>query len=287
VAPREGEDGPLRNIAGADYFRTLGMTLLRGRDFNPGDQENTQKVAVINESFARNYFAGADPIGKRIGPGGRPPEYVIVGIARDSKYAEVKESKTPSFWYIPYEQFDRVGQLTLHLRSAGDAAKMTAMIRREAAAIDPNVPLFSIRTLEEQVEEHLRLDKLVATLASIFGGLALLLAAVGLYGVMAYAVARRTREIGLRMALGAGQSRVLWMVLRETLNLVAIGVIAGVPAAFALARYIKTLLFGVQPTDLFNLVAAILLLTTVAITAGFLPARRAARVDPMIALRWE
>jgi ABC-type antimicrobial peptide transport system permease subunit len=186
----------------------------------------------------------------------------------------------------PFEQ-SVVEQMTLQVRTVGDPAKVTAAIRREVQAVDANVPICKVRTLEAQLDESLSQERLVATLSSWFGAFALLLAAIGLYGVLAYSVTRRTNEIGLRMALGAERGGVIWMVLREALLLVGTGVAIGVPLALALARSVSSLLYGLKPTDSLTISAAAVILFVVAAIASYLPARRASRVDPMVALRYE
>ena len=194
--------------------------------------------------------------------------------------------KTPELVYVPFQQ-NPDPAMTLQVRTVGDPAKVTAAIRREVQTVDANVPVNKVRTLEAQLDESLSQERLVATLSSCFGAFALLLAAVGLYGVLAYNVTRRTNEIGLRMALGAERGGVIWMVFREALLLVGMGVAIGVPLALALARSVSSLLYGLKPTDPLTILAAVVLLFAVAGIASYLPARRASRVDPMAALRYE
>jgi ABC-type antimicrobial peptide transport system permease subunit len=208
-----------------------------------------------------------------------------VGIVRDGKYKDVRE-KTPELVYVPFEQ-NTDPPMTLQVHAVGDPTKMTAAIRREVQAVDANVPVYNVRTLAAQLDESLSQERLVATLSSWFGAFALLLASIGLYGVLAYGVTRRTNEIGLRMALGAERGGVIWMVLREALLLVGMGVAIGVPLALALAQSVSSLLYGLKPTDSLTIFGAVVVLFVVAATASYLPARRASRVDPMVALRYE
>jgi predicted permease len=286
--PREGDPGPLRNVTGPDYFHTLAMPLLAGRDFDDHDNQNGPRVAIVNEQFARFYFGDQNPIGRQIGAQdpGEPANYTIVGVAKDGRYASLREPP-PRFWYIPYEQGKAVHDLHLYVRTVGDPLKMTAAVRHEIAAVDTNVPVYGVKTLEIQIDEDLVTDRLLAALSSLFSLLAALLASIGLYGVMAYSVTRRTREIGIRMALGAEQGQVMWMVLREVVMLVTIGIAAGVPAAWLLKRLIASILFDVPTLDLMAVAGATVLMALVALLAGYLPARRATKVDPMVALRHE
>ncbi len=284
----ESDPGPLRNFVGPGYFRTAGIPIVMGRDFTPADAGASQHAAIVNEKFARFYFGNKNPIGKRIGAEGEkgPPDYAIVGVAKDGKYASLRE-ETPRFWYIPYEQYPMALSLHLYVRTVGDAGKMTAALRRAIQDVDRNVLISDIKTLEMQVDEDLDTDRLLATLSTFFSLLATVLASIGLYGVMAYSVARRTRDMGIRMALGAERSDVLWLVLRQAMLLVAIGMAIGVPVTLALVRLVSSLLFGLQANDPVALTLAVVTLAVVAAVASYLPARRASRLDPMTALRYE
>jgi len=210
----------------------------------------------------------------------------IVGVVADAKYPNLKEA-APQTAYLPFSQYDSLRQRTLCVRAAGNASALIAAIRREARSLDPQLPVFNVKTFAEQINESISRERLVALLSSFFGLFALLLACLGLYGVMAYAVARRTREIGIRMALGARPGAVLWLVLRETLLLIFIGIVIGLPVALAATRLTEGLLFGLTPNDPLTLALATLALIAIAALAGYLPARRAARVDPLVALRFE
>ena len=285
---QEPSDVVYVNLVGASFFETMEMPILAGRSLNPRDDERAPKVAVINQTMARKYFGEDNPIGKRFGFGGDPAEagkIEVVGVVRDAKYTSLR-GETPPTAYTPYLQ-ENPGQMNFEVRTAGDAAAMISSIRDAVREVDSNLPLFDVKTQRKQAEESLAQERLFATLSGFFGVLALLLACVGLYGVMSYGVARRTNEIGIRMALGATTLRITRMVMRETMWVVVIGVVIGLSAAVASTRLIKSMLFGLAPTDPLTISVAALLLIAVAALAGYIPARRAARVDPMIALRYE
>jgi len=268
-------------------FATLGIPLISGRDFGAQDSRDAPKVAVINESMARRFFGNESPVGRRFGIGvsEHSGDIEIIGVVKDAKYKSLREPNRPMF-YLPFAQANTGrGQMTLIVRTAGDPGPVAVATQREARALDPAMPMFEVETLATQLDASLVQERLVATLSSVFGLLALLLACIGLYGVMAYDVTSRTREIGVRMALGASAQRIVGMTLGETLRLVGIGVVFGLGASLAVTRWVKSLLFGLQPHDPLTIGLAVLLLLAVAAVAGFLPARRAARVDPMVALR--
>jgi predicted permease len=282
------------NSVSPKYFETLKVPLLLGRSFTGRDTKSAPKVAIVNQTFARRFFAGGKAVGRHFNLGD-VKNIEIVGVVRDGKYKDVREEppnvvavrgEPPNVVYVSFEQKLGVA-MTLYVRTVGDPTKMTAAIRREVQSVDANVPIYKVRTLEAQLDESLSQERLVATLSSWFGAFALLLASIGLYGVLAYSVTRRTNEIGLRMALGAERGGVIWMVLREALLLVGTSVAIGVPLALALARSVSSLLYGLKPTDSLTISAAVVLLFAVAATASYLPARRASRVDPMVALRSE
>jgi predicted permease len=285
--PREGDPGPDRNAIASDYFHTLGIPILAGRDFGPQDQANSPHVAIVNEKFARFYFGNQNPIGRLIGPqGDDKPTFTIVGVVKNGKYADLRE-ETSRFWYIPYEQLDRTGSLYLFVRSVGRPETMISTIRGAVQKIDHRVLFDDPKTLDVQIDEDLSTDRLLATLSAFFSILAVLLASIGLYGVMAYSVARRTHDIGIRMALGAQRRDVLWMVLRQAFLLVVAGIAIGVPLTFALTRVVSSLLYGLSSSDPLTLSAAVLILFAIAALASYLPARRASRLDPMTALHYE
>jgi predicted permease len=284
-------DLPYLAQVGPDFCRTLGMTILRGRDITMHDNETAPKVALVNEAFAHYYFNGQDPLGKRFdrGPddGG---EVEIVGIVKDAKATTLREQTARTF-YVPFLQDQSSWrETTFQVRTAGDPLNVAGAIRREVQSIEPNLPLFHVRTLGSQVDESLGQERLVATLAGLFGVLALLLACAGLYGVLSYSVSRRTQEIGIRMALGAERRDVLRMVLKQGMALAAIGIVAGLASAFVLTRYVEsfsTLLFGVRATDPLTYAVTIVLMILVGLLACALPARRATKVDPLVALRYD
>jgi predicted permease len=269
------------------FFDTMGIPLLLGRDFASSDGPSAPKVAIINETFARSFWGNENPIGRRIGVGSRTPDSEIIGVIKDTKYRNLKE-QIPRTVYVPFAQAGvRTAERTLHVRTAGEPKNLIAAIRREAKALDKDLPIYNVRTFTELTAEAMSQERVIATLSSFFGLLALLLASIGLYGVMAYAVARRTREIGIRLALGAKTGDVLRLVVRQGMALVVIGLVIGLAGALALTRFIAGQLYGVGATDPATFVTISLLLATVAFVACYLPARRATKVDPMIALRCE
>jgi len=277
---------------GPRYVETEGMTLLLGRDLGPGDTKGAPQVAVVNERFAQRYLAGQNPIGRRFSMGvpAKNYEIEIVGVAKDFKFNDPWENDGP-IAFLPLAQVEGPASYAaeIEIRTTTDPTNIAASARRAIQELDKNLPLTSINTLSEQVNERLHKEYLIAKLSSFFGVLALLLACIGLYGLLAYGVARRTNEIGIRMALGAGRWQVLWMVLGESMALAGAGIVIGLALAFAATRFIssKLELYGVEPTDPATIAAATLALFAVAVFAGFVPARRATKVTPMEALRYE
>jgi predicted permease len=275
------------NVVGQDYFTTMGIPLLEGRVFGPQDTTQVRPVAVISETLARRFFPNGSPLGKRFGMD-RPEsidQFEIIGVVKDSKYQSLTEPFQPNAYYshsqIPFPLHNLV------IRHTGSADAVIPQVRRAILELNHNLPIDEVVGLSDHIGRSLAQQKLVARLASFFSLLALLLACVGLYGVLSYAVARRTNEIGIRMALGAMRGDVIWLVLREALALVGAGVVIGLLASLAATRTVSTLLFGLKPNDPLTIAAATLLLLAFAALAGYLPARRAARVDPMAALREE
>jgi predicted permease len=277
------------NRIGPGYFRLLQTSILAGREFTRGDLGDRPTVAVINEAFARKF--GLDPrsaVGKRMAVGGMREDLdiEIVGLVEDAKYSEVKDEVPPLF-FTPYRQEDGVGAMTFYLRAGVDPASVMQGVRDVVARLDPNLPVEDLKTLETQVRENIFLDRMISTLSSSFAVLATILAAIGLYGVLSYSVAQRTREIGLRMALGAAGGRVRGMILRQVGGMMAAGGAIGILAALGLGRGARSLLFEMEGYDPMIVLLGALLLTTVALGAGYLPALRASKVDPMKALRYE
>ena len=288
--PKEGAiPDPHMQFCSPRFFETLKIPILLGRDFTIKDGQGAPKVGIINETFAKRYFAGVNPIGRHMGFGGDPgtkTDIEIVGVVGDTKYENMREP-VPDEFYVPWIQQEWVGNMTIYARTEAAPVSFFSTLRRAVREVEASVPMYEMRTLDQQVEISLVTERLLATLSSVFGILATLLAAIGLYGVMAFMVARRTREIGIRMALGATGGSVVWLVMREVLFLSGTGLAIGLASAFGLTRLVEAQLFGVKPTDFITLIAAALGIATVAMLAGYLPARRATAIDPMQALRFE
>jgi predicted permease len=264
------------------------MPVVMGRGFGPQDTPQSPAALVVNETLARSLYPGVSPIGRRVAvEGDKRPDLEIVGVVKDAKYQSLRD-KPRAMFFIDLEQGkipDTFNDLVV--RAAVKPEALMSQIRAAIHAVDPNLAVWNVMTLSDAVEQSLGQEKLLAKLASFFGALALLLASIGLYGVMAYSVARRTNEIGIRMALGAQPRAVLGMVLRESVLVVGLGLIAGIPAALACGRYVSSQLYGLAPNDPITIVGASAALLAVALVASFLPARRAALLDPLAALREE
>lgn len=284
---REDLDNTInRLIVSPGFFDVMQIPVLAGRGFTERDDANAPKVVVINQTAARKYFPDRSPIGQRFGTSVETAgQFEIVGVLRDVKYNSVRDAVPPTM-YVPYRQ-GRLGNAVFEVRTAVDPTSVMGGIREAVRQIDPNVPLMDVSTQIEQVERRFAQEKVFAQAYTLFGSLALLLASVGLFGLMSYNVARRTNEIGIRMALGAQRQDVLRLVIGESLVLVAIGVVVGLGVAIAASGLVEKLLFGVPPTDVPAMLLATGLLVLVSALAGYLPARRASRVDPMVALRYE
>jgi predicted permease len=277
------------NAVGPDFLATMGIPLLNGREFTESDSSTSPKVAIINEAMARRFFAGRNPIGLSFGFGSGKDTKLdteIVGVVKDSKNTDVKTEARP-FVFLPYSQSEHAGNATFYVRTNQDPVALTVTVRNLIQGFDGSLPVYGVKTLTAQVDEIMFTDRLVTIFSLCLGLLASLLAAVGLYGVMAYVVARRTREIGIRMALGATQKNVAWMILREIIGMLAVGLCVGLIAAYGIGKVIESLLFGVKAGDPIVFVIAAGLLVAVALLAGWLPSRKAANVDPMLALRYE
>ncbi len=285
--PEGGNRWLRNNIVGPDFFAVMGIPFLQGRGIGPQDTKSSQKVAVVSEAMVQKFFPTGNPIGKRFGIEGRESTEAIevIGVVKDAKYGNLKEPFRPMAFY-PYTQVpDVLGNFVV--RFSGPSSAVVPQVRETIKQINRNLAVDDVVSLSDHIGRSLVQQKLIARLASFFGLLALLLACVGLYGVMSYGVARRTNESGIRMALGARGRSVLWRVLREALVLVVIGLVVGVLASLALTKTAASLLYELKPNDPLTIAMATIVLMMVALLAGYLPARRAARVDPMIALRDE
>ncbi len=292
------------NAVSPHFFETLGIPIIAGRDFrdqdnpaftpdpkpkpDPAEKTSGPRVIIVNESFAKKFFAGRSPVGARMCRDDKfrmEESYEIIGVVKDAKYFGLREATEPMAYVAVWR--DGAGSRQLLVRTSADPERLAGAIRREAAALDPAIPVLQILTMSEQFDNNISQERMLTTLCGFFGALALLLAAVGLYGVMAQSVTRRVREIGSRMALGARGGEVLWLVLREVTAMVGIGALVGLPTAFVLTRLLTTYLFGLTPQDALSIGSSVLVLLGVTALAGFIPAKRATRVDPMVALRYE
>jgi len=278
----------MRNAIGPGHFSNLGIPLLKGREFTRADGTDAAKVAIVNETFVKTFFQNTDPVGRhmKFGAGNGPLNMEIVAVVKDSHHSGVKEEIRP-FVYIPYLQEKNVGALTFYARTSRDPLNLASSVRQAVSALDSSLPIVDLRSFDQQIDRQLATDRLIATLAGIFGVLAALLAAIGIYGLLAYTVSQRTREIGVRMALGAGASLVRGLILKDVALLMGIGVLLGLPLAYALGRLIDSLLYGAKAFEFLGIASALAVLLAVALAASYFPARRATRVDPMTALRYE
>jgi predicted permease len=285
--PQPNEDTETNtNIVGLDFFSTMGIPIVRGRDFNANDVESSSQVVIVNEEVVRRYFAGQNAIGKRIRFGSEEnPQREIVGIVRNAKYRTLREQTLP-FIYLPLGQEYQPG-MTMMVRTTSAPSSLVAPLRNEMRALSKEVPVFAVQTMTDRIGAQLAAERMIAVLLSIFGGVALLLAAIGVYGVMAYSVAQRNREIGIRMALGAERVDILRLIVGQGLTLVLIGTGIGLLMSFALTRVLTNQLFGISATDPLTFGAVIGVMMIVGLLACYLPARRATKVDPLVALRYE
>ncbi len=287
---KDGEDlQAFMNSISPEYFKTMGIPIIEGRDFDQRDAGTKITVSIVNRAFAEHFFGHNSAIGRRIGFGGGPDtklDMQIVGVVENSLYEGPREGIHRQA-FVPNAQNSFLAGVAFYVRTSAGPETMFGALRQQIKNIDPAMPIYEMKTLGKQLDETLSTERLIALLSAAFGALATLLAALGLYGVMAFVVERRTKELGLRMALGAPQTAVLWMVLREVLLLLGVGLVIGIPVAYVLSRYVSSQLFGVPPTDLFTAGLAGVVLAAVAIVSGFLPARRASNIDPIRALRYE
>ena len=282
--PRKSADAQTAyvNNVGENFFTTMGIPIMAGRGFNSGDTPTSSKVAVINQSLAREYFPHSNPIGTTF----NKEHFQIIGICGDAKFRDLRNDAPPTF-YFPYLQGEDAGHMTFEIRTKAKPTSVVSAIREVVQSVDKDLPVVDVRTQTEQIDDSMQTERIFAILSGAFGVLALVLASIGVYGVMAYAVSRRTNEIGIRMALGAQPSAIGRMVLGETLTLMLAGIFGGLLLGWAAGRLIDSLLFGISPHDPVTLTAVAAVLLLVGVLAGYLPARRAARVDPMVALRHE
>ena len=285
ISPSQPSSAQVTKVS-PGYFDTMNIRILVGRDIADQDRDGAPGVAIVNESFARQTYPGESAVGKHLGLSRNEFNVEIVGVVQDSKYQGLREPTLPML-YVPYAQNHLFGPMILHLRTAGNPAPIVAAVREQVRRLDPNLPVFNIHTVEEQIDLTLAGENLMATVAALFGFLALALSAAGVYGVMAYAVSRRTREVGIRVALGASHASIVQLILRDAAVLVAAGIAVGVPVACVLARLAASRFFGVTPGDAASIALAVAALSIAGFLAAWIPARRAARVDPMVALRTE
>ncbi len=302
-SPTKPDDHPqaYMNQIGPGYFATMGVPIVAGRDFRLTDNREVRRgleendfdweptTIIINEKFAKQFFAGRNPVGMHLGFGsdpGTPTPMEIIGVVKDIKYTNLRD-EIPIQAFIPYMGSRYLGGMTVYVRTTGEPNQLMTSVRAKVREVDANLPIYAMRTMDEQISNSLATERMIASLSTVFGFVATALAIIGLYGVMSYSVAQRTREIGIRMALGAVQGKVVWMVMREVLRLIVVGVAVGVPAALALTRVVKSQLYGLEAHDPWTLGFATALLAMVACLAGYVPALRASRRDPMKALRYE
>ena len=295
----ENNPEPYMNSISPNYFATLGVPIVAGRDFTANDNRIVKHgpevwnwvptTIMINEKFAKKYFAGRNPIGLHLGYGADPGtalDMEVIGVVKDFKYTNLRDDIQEQA-YVPYLGDRFLGEMTIYLRTTSDPAQLMTAVRAKVRDMDSNLPVYAMRTTEVQINNSLTTERLIASLSAVFGFLATLLAVIGLYGVMAYTVAQRTREVGIRIALGAARGNVIWLVMREVLILVVIGVVAGLVFSLVLTRVVQSQLFGLTPHDPLTLILATAALALIACAAGYIPALRASRLDPMAALRYE
>jgi predicted permease len=276
------------NGIGPGYFRTMGMALMAGREFTRADAAGAPKVGIVNQAFAKKFNLGDNPIGKRFGLGGpnAKPDIEIVGLVQDAKYSDVKRVVPPQY-FLPYRQEERLGFGYFYIRTSTPPEQMVSTIPAVMRKLDSDLPVSDVKTMDAQIRENVSQDRIISTLSLAFAVLATVLAAIGLYGVLAYTVAQRTREFGLRMALGADGGAVRGLVMRQVAKMAIVGGVIGMIVAIGVGRLAQSILFEMQGHDPIVLTASTFALAIVALGAGFIPALRASRIDPMNALRYE
>jgi predicted permease len=274
------------NVAGPDFFRTLGVPVLAGRDFAESDTASSPHVGIINEQFANRFLPGVNPLGHRIGTEHGEYTMTVVGVVKDHKYRSIDEEPIPMAWYM-YAQIPVIGKMNVEMRVHGAPLAILPSARKVVQQMDPNLPLIRPMTQRAQYDLTISGQTLFARLAGFFGFLAVILVATGLYGTLAYRVSIRTAEIGVRMAVGAKRSQVVWMILKDSLLLTAIGVVLGVPLAMVVGHALASSLYGVRPLDAVSYLLAVAGVAAVALAASAAPAAHAAKVNPLTALRTE
>jgi predicted permease len=284
---KDGEDmQAFMNATSPGYFETMKIPLLEGRDFKPADVKKDSLVAIVNRRFADHFFPGRSAVGKRLGWGGGPKSKLtieIIGVVADSLYEGPREGVHRQV-FVPHWG---KGGAVFYVRTTTRSASAASLIRNEVKQLDASMPVYEMKTVEGQLDETLLTDRLIALLSAGFGLLATLLASIGLYGVMAFVVARRRKELGIRLALGSPRGVVIWLVMSEVLLLLAIGLAVGIPAAMASGRFVSSQLYGIEAHDPWIAGSTTVLLTLVSLAAGLIPAHRASRIDPILALRCE
>jgi predicted permease len=288
--PPAGGVSPQVEVAGPGYFDTEGISILAGRPISTRDTAASSPVAVANETFVRKFIPSGSPIGRRFSAGPKfvPPGLEIVGVARDARFSSPRDAADPMVFLSAFQLESVMTSVNeIEIRTAGDPTSVTGEVRQAIHQIDANLPITNVTTLAEQVSNSMGPQRLISALTVLFGIVGLALACVGLYGIMAYNVARRTHELGVRMALGAQKGEILKMIMGHGLRLTLIGLAIGAAGALALTRLMTNLLYGVKPSDPLTFIAVSVLLALVALLACYIPARRAMKVDPMVALRYE
>jgi predicted permease len=274
------------NSLSPGYFQTMQIPILEGRDFDARDLKENSKVAIVNRRFARHYFGDKSAVGRHLGRGGGPDTKLdteIIGVVEDTLYEGPREGVRRQVFVPNWGK----NSVAFYVRTATGSESAYGAMRNEVKKLDASLPVYELKTLEAQLDQTLLTEHLIALLSAGFGFLATVLAAIGLYGVMAFVVARRTKELGVRLALGAQRSSLIWLVMKEVLLLLVIGLAIGVPSAMGLGRYVASQLYGIQGNDPWLAGTTILLLSMVSAAAGMIPARRASRIDPILALRFE